>query len=277
MTSPSCVRCAASAACRWWLRAAPASAQHFAQVFQAADVDAALAASVFHSGEIAIPDLKRQLRADGIEVRAMSGLEKLDWSKSAGLLPAIVQDADSGAVLMLGYMNREALAQTQASGRVTFWSRSKRRLWTKGETSGNFLELRGIAADCDGDTLLILATPLGPACHLGTRTCFGETPPRAAAEKLAFLGTLERVIAQRIATRPQGSYTAKLAAEGMLRIAQKVGEEGLELALASVAQSDAEVIGEAADLLYHLLLLLQAKHLSLAQVVAELEARHAGE
>ncbi|MGO9513234.1 MAG: bifunctional phosphoribosyl-AMP cyclohydrolase/phosphoribosyl-ATP diphosphatase HisIE [Steroidobacteraceae bacterium] len=206
----------------------------------------------------------------------MSGLENLDWGKSAGLLPAIVQDADSGTVLMLGYMNREALAQTQTSGRVTFWSRSKKSLWTKGETSGNFLELRGITADCDGDTLLILARPQGPACHLGTRTCFGEKPPQSAVEKLAFLDALERIITRRIAERPQGSYTAKLAAEGMLRIAQKVGEEGLELALAGVAQSDTQVIGEAADLLYHVLLLLQAKHLSLAQVVEELEARHAG-
>jgi phosphoribosyl-ATP pyrophosphohydrolase/phosphoribosyl-AMP cyclohydrolase len=203
----------------------------------------------------------------------LSGLEKLDWHKNAGLLPAIVQDADSGAVLMLGYMNREALAATQASGRVTFWSRSKNRLWTKGETSGHFLELRGMSADCDGDTLLILAHPLGPVCHLGTRTCFGESPPRAAAEEFAFLGTLEGVIAQRIATRPEGSYTAKLLSGGIRRIAQKVGEEGLELALASVAESDAEVIGEAADLLYHLLLLLNAKGLTLARVVAELEAR----
>jgi len=206
----------------------------------------------------------------------MSGLENLDWGKSAGLLPAIVQDADSGTVLMLGYMNREALAQTQTSGRVTFWSRSKKRLWTKGETSGNFLELCGITADCDGDTLLILARPQGPACHLGTRTCFGERPPQCAVERLAFLDALERIITRRIAERPEGSYTAKLAAGGMLRIAQKVGEEGLELALAGVAQSDTEVIGEAADLLYHVLLLLQAKHLSLTQVVEELEARHAG-
>jgi len=206
----------------------------------------------------------------------MSGLENLDWGKSAGLLPAIVQDADSGTVLMLGYMNREALAQTQTSGRVTFWSRSKRGLWTKGETSGNFLELRGITADCDGDTLLILARPQGPVCHLGTRSCFGEKPPQAAVERLAFLDALERTINQRITERPQSSYTAKLVAEGTLRIAQKVGEEGLELALAGVAQSDTQVIGEAADLLYHVLLLLQTKHLSLAQVVEELEARHAG-
>ncbi len=199
----------------------------------------------------------------------------LDWDKGGGLLPAIVQDAAGGAVLMLGYMNREALAATQASGRVTFWSRSKARLWTKGESSGHFLEVRQIGADCDGDTLLILAEPAGPACHRGTATCWGDTPPQSAAQPLAFLSRLERVIAQRIATRPPGSYTAKLLAQGTRRIAQKVGEEGLELALAGVAQSDREIIGEAADLLYHTLLLLQVKGLSLSQVVAELETRHA--
>jgi phosphoribosyl-ATP pyrophosphohydrolase/phosphoribosyl-AMP cyclohydrolase len=204
----------------------------------------------------------------------MNDLDELDWDKSDGLLPAIVQDAAGGAVLMLGYMTRKALAATQASGRVTFWSRSKQRLWTKGETSGNYLEVRSIAADCDRDTLLILARPSGPACHLGTRTCFGETPPHAAAESLAFLSTLQEVIAERIANPAPDSYTAKLLAEGPRRVAQKVGEEGVELALAAVAQGDAEVVDEAADLLYHMLVLLQSKHLSLAQVVAELETRH---
>jgi|HubBroStandDraft_5_1064220.scaffolds.fasta_scaffold353321_2 phosphoribosyl-ATP pyrophosphohydrolase/phosphoribosyl-AMP cyclohydrolase len=204
----------------------------------------------------------------------MSDLDRLDWGKSDGLLPAIVQDADDGAVLMLGYMSREALAATQSSGRVTFWSRSKRRLWTKGETSGNHLEVQAVAADCDGDTLLILARPSGPACHLGTRTCFGESPPRAAAQSLGFLDSLQRVIAERIANPPPGSYTAKLLAEGPRRVAQKVGEEGVELALAAIAQSDAEVIGETADLLYHVLVLLQSRHLPLAAVVEELEARH---
>jgi phosphoribosyl-ATP pyrophosphohydrolase/phosphoribosyl-AMP cyclohydrolase len=204
----------------------------------------------------------------------MKDLERLDWAKADGLLPAVVQDAAGGAVLMLGYMNREALAATQASGRVTFWSRSKGRLWTKGETSGNYLEVSSIAADCDGDTLLILARPSGPACHLGTRTCFGETPPRAAAESLAFLDTLQKIIAERIADPRPDSYTAKLLAEGPRRVAQKVGEEGVELALAAVAQGDAEIVGETADLLYHVLVLLQSKHLSLEDVVAELEARH---
>jgi phosphoribosyl-ATP pyrophosphohydrolase/phosphoribosyl-AMP cyclohydrolase len=201
--------------------------------------------------------------------------QTLDWDKGGGILPAIVQDAGSGAVLMLGYMNRESLAATQATGRVTFWSRSKGRLWSKGETSGHFLELKQIAADCDSDTLLILAEPKGPACHLGTATCWGGKPPQSAAQPVAFLAVLEHVIAERIATRPQGSYTAKLLAEGTQRIAQKVGEEGLELALAAIAQPDSEIVGEAADLLYHTLLLLQVKGLSLAQVVRELESRHA--
>jgi phosphoribosyl-ATP pyrophosphohydrolase/phosphoribosyl-AMP cyclohydrolase len=205
----------------------------------------------------------------------MTNWNELDWEKSAGLLPAIVQDADSGAVLMLGYMNREALAATEATGRVTFWSRSKQRLWTKGETSGHFLELRRIAADCDGDALLVMAVPTGPVCHLNTATCWGADAPRAAVQKLTFLDTLEKVVGQRVADRPEGSYTAKLLAQGTLRIAQKVGEEGLELALAGIAQSDAEIIGEAADLFFHTLLLLKVKNISLAQVVAELEARHA--
>ena len=209
-------------------------------------------------------------------VRESDSLLKLDWDKGHGLLPAIVQDAGSGAVLMLGFMNRDALAATQASGRVTFWSRSKGRLWAKGETSGHFLELKQIAADCDGDTLLVLAEPKGPACHRGTLTCWGENPPQPTIQGIAFLGILEQVITHRIATRPAGSYTAQLLAAGTRRVAQKVGEEGLELALAGVAQSDPEIIGEAADLLYHMLLLLRVKDLSLSQVVAELECRHAG-
>jgi phosphoribosyl-ATP pyrophosphohydrolase/phosphoribosyl-AMP cyclohydrolase len=204
-------------------------------------------------------------------------LPTLDWQKMNGLVPAIVQDAASGAVLMLGYMNQEALAATTSTGRVTFFSRSKGRLWTKGESSGHFLEVRSISADCDQDTLLILAQPSGPACHLGTTTCWGQDAPRSLAQDLAFLGTLEQIVAQRIATRPQGSYTAKLMDAGLTRIAQKVGEEGLELALAAVAQSDGEVIGEAADLLFHTVLLLKVKGLSLAQVVAELESRHSGQ
>ncbi len=202
-------------------------------------------------------------------------LSELDWEKAEGLIPAIVQDADSGAVLMMGYMNREALIATQKSGRVTFWSRSKGRLWTKGETSGHFLELRSLAADCDGDALLVLAQPSGPACHLGTATCWGESAPQSLTQPLTFIAQLEQIITRRIADRPPGSYTAKLLDQGITRIAQKVGEEGLELALAAVAQSDAEILGEAADLVYHMLLLLKAKGLSLTQVASELRSRHA--
>ena len=200
----------------------------------------------------------------------------LDWRKGDGLIPAIVQDVESGAVLMLGYMNEEALKATEATGRVTFWSRSKRRLWTKGESSGHYLQVKHMAADCDGDTLLILAAPHGPACHRGTATCWGTAAPRTAAQATAFFNTLERVIAQRIVERPAGSYTTTLIDQGIRRIAQKVGEEGLELALAAVTQSESEIVGEAADLLYHTLLLLQVKGLSLSAVAAELEKRHAG-
>jgi phosphoribosyl-ATP pyrophosphohydrolase/phosphoribosyl-AMP cyclohydrolase len=201
-------------------------------------------------------------------------LQGLDWDKGGGLIPAVVQHAASGAVLMVGYMNHDALEATRATQRVTFWSRSKQRLWTKGETSGNFLQVTAIAADCDRDTLLILARPLGPACHTGTATCWGTDAPRSAAQGIAFLGRLEEVITERIAHPSGGSYTAKLLAGGARRVAQKVGEEGVELALASLVQADAEVIGEAADLLYHTMLLLKARNLSLSQVVDELEARH---
>ena len=201
-------------------------------------------------------------------------LPTLEWEKMHGLIPAIVQDAASGAVLMLGYMTREALAATENTGRVTFWSRSKSRLWTKGESSGHFLEVRSISADCDRDALLILAQPAGPACHLGTATCWGEDAPQSLAQREGFLGKLEQIVGERLAASPEGSYTAKLAAQGINRVAQKVGEEGLELALAAVVQSDENIVGEAADLLYHTLVLLKVKGLSLAQVTAELAARH---
>lgn len=201
-------------------------------------------------------------------------LPDLDWEKMNGLIPAIVQDESSGAVLMMGYMNREALAVTENTGRVTFWSRSKSRLWTKGETSGHFLEVRSISADCDRDALLILAQPAGPACHLGTATCWGADPPQSLAQRVGFLSKLEQIVGERLAASPDGSYTAKLAAQGIHRVAQKVGEEGLELALAAVAQTDENIIAEAADLLYHTLVLLNVKGLSLAQVTAELASRH---
>ena len=204
-----------------------------------------------------------------------ASVEQLDFAKGDGLMPAVVQHAGTGSVLMLGYMNRQALRETLDRRRVVFFSRSKQRLWEKGETSGHFLELAEIHADCDHDTLLVTAWPRGPVCHLGTKTCFGDEP-LTSAERLSFLGGLEGVIAQRITDRPEGSYTARLFAQGPKRIAQKVGEEGLEVALAAVAEADDKVIAESADLLFHLLVLLKSRGLPLERVVAELQSRHAG-
>lgn len=204
----------------------------------------------------------------------MNGLPEVDWDKVGGLLPAIVQHANSGAVLMLGYMNREALAATRASGKVTFWSRTKQRLWMKGESSGHVLEVRALALDCDCDTLLVLAIPHGPTCHLSTDTCFGELPPRPAVAGIAFLAQLEHIVAKRKIERPAGSYTAKLFDQGVRRMAQKVGEEALEVALAAVAQTEAELVGETADLLFHTWMLLAAKNIPVADVVLELQRRH---
>lgn len=191
-----------------------------------------------------------------------------------GLVPAIVQDADSSSVLMLGFMNAAALVATLERKRVVFFSRSKQRLWEKGETSGHTLDVVEVLADCDRDTLLVIARPRGPACHTGSRTCFGE-PARSGAEELAFLARLEQLVVQRIAERPEGSYTARLFAEGPRRIAQKVGEEGVEVALAGAAESADKLVGEAADLLYHLVVLLRSRDLRLASVIAELASRHA--
>lgn len=198
---------------------------------------------------------------------------RIDWGKADGLVPAIVQDSTSGAVLMLGYMNEAALTASLERGRVVFFSRSRQRLWEKGETSGHRLQLIDWRIDCDGDTLLLLAQPCGPVCHTGTLTCFGDEAV-SAAERLSFLAQLEQLIAQRRADAPAGSYTAQLFKQGPRRIAQKVGEEGLEVALAAVAEGDQALLGECADLLYHLLVLLQARSLALAEVVEELRRRH---
>jgi len=197
----------------------------------------------------------------------------LDWGKGEGLLPAVVQDADRGTVLMLGFMNRDALRQTLGEGRVTFFSRTRQALWTKGETSGHFLDVVSVSADCDADTLLVLARPRGPVCHEGTPTCFPRAEP-TAADRLSFLAALESIVADRIARNPEGSYTAELFQQGRSRIAQKIGEEGVELALAAVGDAQSEVVGEAADLVYHLVLLLRARGLTLSDVVAELALRH---
>ncbi|MGB3840264.1 MAG: bifunctional phosphoribosyl-AMP cyclohydrolase/phosphoribosyl-ATP diphosphatase HisIE [Rhodanobacter sp.] len=195
-----------------------------------------------------------------------------DWAKGNGLLPAIVQHWLSGEVLMLGYMNADALVQTQADGRVTFYSRSKQRLWMKGESSGNVLALKSIRLDCDADTLLIQAEPHGPTCHTGTSSCFGDSadvrPP------LGFLAELDALVAQRHVERPTGSYTTKLFDDGIRRIAQKVGEEGVETALAAVVQDDEALLGEAADLLFHLVVVLRVRGLSLADAIAVLADRH---
>lgn len=196
---------------------------------------------------------------------------RLDWAKGGGLLPAIVQHWRTGEVLMLGYMNAEALAATRRGGKVTFFSRSKRRLWMKGETSGHVLAVKSIHVDCDRDTLLVKAEPHGPTCHLGTTSCFGET----AQPSLAFLAELDALVASRVSDRPAGSYTTRLLDAGIRRIAQKVGEEGVEAALAAVAQDDDALLGEAADLLYHLIVLLRARGLALADVALLLEQRHA--
>ena len=200
-------------------------------------------------------------------------VDRLDWAKGDGLLPAVVQDASSGVVLMLGYMNREALAQTLATGLVTFYSRSRSALWVKGETSGNRLHLRTLGADCDGDAILVQAVPDGPTCHTGTASCFPAAAPSEAGG-LVFLRTLEHVIDERIANAPASSYTAKLHAEGPRRIAQKVGEEGVEFALAAAVGKDTEVTAEAADLVFHLVLALKVRGLSLADVAGELEQRN---
>jgi phosphoribosyl-ATP pyrophosphohydrolase/phosphoribosyl-AMP cyclohydrolase len=200
-------------------------------------------------------------------------LGSLDWDKGGGLLPAIVQDAVDGRVLMLGYMNQDSLRRTLADGRVTFFSRSRKKLWTKGETSGHYLNVVQVSADCDQDTILVLANPVGPACHKGTPTCFAEARAPVAAG-IAFLSTLQSTIAQRIAENPEGSYTARLYSSGVGRIAQKLGEEGVETALAAVSRDDAELVGECADLLYHLLVLLKARDLGLEHVVHELASRH---
>jgi phosphoribosyl-ATP pyrophosphohydrolase/phosphoribosyl-AMP cyclohydrolase len=204
----------------------------------------------------------------------LADVEQLDWAKGDGLLPAVVQDADSGVVLMLGFMNREALRTTLAEKRVTFWSRTRQRLWTKGETSGNWIEADSVTMDCDRDTLLVLGRPAGPVCHTGAADCFPGRPDTAATG-LAFLDELERIVASRIADAPESSYTAKLHARGPMRMAQKVGEEGLEVALAAVGGDDGQVVGESADLVFHLLVLLKSRGLSLRDVVRELRQRHA--
>lgn len=194
---------------------------------------------------------------------------KIDFEKGGGLVPAIVQDADTEQVLMLGYMNSEAVDATRETGLVTFYSRSRQTLWCKGETSGNTLGLVDMAVDCDEDTLLVRARPAGPTCHEGTISCFGDTGPQG----LGFLAALTKLIEGRKTADPESSYSASLLQGPLSRAAQKVGEEGVETVIAALAQSDAELISESADLIYHLIVLLAAKNLSLSDIVEELKSR----
>ncbi|MCB0490366.1 MAG: bifunctional phosphoribosyl-AMP cyclohydrolase/phosphoribosyl-ATP diphosphatase HisIE [Cyclobacteriaceae bacterium] len=195
-------------------------------------------------------------------------ITSIQFDKATGLVPGIVQDKDTGKVLMLGYLNQEALLKTLEDKRVTFYSRSKKRLWTKGETSRNYLEVDEILLDCDQDALLIKVHPLGPVCHTGTDTCFNESNSEFSLNKL------EEVIRERINNPVEGSYTAKLLKEGINKIAQKVGEEAVELVIESKDENKERLLNEAADLMYHYLLLLAAKDSSLKEVVNVLQQRH---
>ena len=198
-------------------------------------------------------------------------MTELNFTKFDGLLPAVVQDAQTDKVLMVGFMNAEALEVTRTSGQVTFYSRSKSRLWTKGEKSGNFLEVVAIVSDCDQDTLLIKANPKGPTCHTGADTCFGETNE----DPTKFINYLEGVISLRKKSAKNGSYTADLFRKGINKIAQKVGEETVELVIEAKDDNQALFIGEAADLFYHYLVLLEAKEIPFKMIIDELKERHA--
>ncbi len=204
----------------------------------------------------------------------------LDFAKMGGLVPAIIQDAETRNVLMLGYMNEEALQKTLDTKKVTFWSRSRNCLWTKGETSGNFLHLVDIKVDCDQDTLLVKVHPDGPTCHTGTDTCWGEEnsvpegSPVGSDNPLLFLSDLQDFIEKRHEEMPEGSYTTSLFKDGLNRMAQKVGEEALELVIEACNGTDERMIYEGSDMLYHLIVLLTSKGLRIEQMAAELQQRH---
>ncbi|HIV98555.1 MAG TPA: bifunctional phosphoribosyl-AMP cyclohydrolase/phosphoribosyl-ATP diphosphatase HisIE [Candidatus Ornithospirochaeta avicola] len=198
----------------------------------------------------------------------------IDFAKGNGLVPAIVQDAETRKVLMLGYMNEEAYRLTLDRRLVTFWSRSRNRIWTKGETSGNFLQLREILVDCDGDALLVKAIPTGPVCHTGADTCFAEENEPGETSAAEFLFYLESVIKDRRDNPQEGSYTNHLFSRGLNKIAQKVGEEAVELVIESKDDDKDLFLGEAADLMYHLLVLLVKKGASMEEVVDVLKSRH---
>lgn len=194
----------------------------------------------------------------------------LDFEKTGGLIPAIIQDDETNKVLMLGYMNQEALDKTRETGKVTFFSRTKQRLWTKGEESGNFLNLVSIAKDCDNDTLLVKVNPVGPVCHTGEDTCFGEKNK----EDIMFLKHLQLFIQKRHEEMPDGSYTTSLFQSGINRMAQKVGEEALESVIEACNGTDDRLVYESADMLYHLIVLLTSKGLSIQDLAIELKSRH---
>ncbi|ASG03417.1 bifunctional phosphoribosyl-AMP cyclohydrolase/phosphoribosyl-ATP diphosphatase HisIE [Vibrio anguillarum] len=198
--------------------------------------------------------------------------ERIDWNKVDGLVPAVVQDFQSSQVLMMGYMNQDALQKTAQTGQVTFFSRSKQRLWTKGETSGHVLQLKNMALDCDNDTLLVKVNPIGPTCHTGTTTCWDNDAQEES--QMVWLHQLEQLLAARKSADPDSSYTASLYARGTKRISQKVGEEGVEVALAATSGDKAELVCESADLIYHLLVLLQDQGLALSDVIDKLKERH---
>ncbi len=196
---------------------------------------------------------------------------QIDFEKSGGLVPAIIQDSRTKTVLMLGYMNKEAFDRTMETGKVTFYSRSRQCLWTKGETSGNFLTLVDAKVDCDNDTLLIKAIPSGPTCHTGTDTCWGENNE---VNPLLFLTYLQDFINKRHEEMPEGSYTTSLFKDGLNRMAQKVGEEALEAVIEAVNGTNERLVYEGSDMLYHLIVLLTAKGLRIEDLAAELQVRH---
>ncbi len=196
---------------------------------------------------------------------------EIDFEKCGGLVPAIIQDANTRQVLMLGYMNQEAYNKTIETGLVTFWSRSRQTLWTKGETSGNSLKLVDIKSDCDHDTLLVRAIPAGPTCHKGTDTCWGETN---SANPLLFLSHLQDFIEKRHEEMPEGSYTTSLFRDGLNRMAQKVGEEALELVIEATNGTNERLVYEGSDMLYHLIVLLTSKGLRIEDLAKELQVRH---
>jgi len=256
--------------------------EHFLDVFKEGQADAALAASIFHFGEVPITGLKRYLRNEGIPIRLIDktatmneeydlDINQVDFEKGFGLVPAIVQHFQTGTILMLGYMNKESLQVTQRTKKVTFFSRSKKRLWTKGESSSHYLLLKKIYLDCDKDTLLIMAEPQGPTCHTGMNSCFGDTTYK---HSLSFLTELSKTIHERKLSPQASSYTCNLFQKGLNKICKKVGEEASETIIAALNQSLEDFKGEAADLIYHLLVLLEEKGLTLEDITRTLKERH---